>query len=130
MIASISKINERVKENPLTALSGTVGTLAVIVGAVLAVDARYVKAGEIQEFKVEHTRSISQLGIDTQTQINMLRKQQLEDKVFELQLIPPQRRSDVDRARLDKYQRDLEDITRQIRQAPRAIGIVQPDTKK
>lgn len=116
----IDNLTFKAKENPVKTISGSIGTLAIIVGAVLGVDARYVKADDLKDFKMEHTRSVQALEIQSQTQVNTLRKQMLEDKVFEIQLIPPAKRTDVDRARLDKYQRDLQEITRQISQGQKS----------
>jgi hypothetical protein len=106
---------EVMKENPIKAASGIIASLSVILGAVFALDARYVHAGDISEIKADQSRAIQQLSTDNQVQINSLRKQMLEDKVFEIQLIAPSKRTDVDRARLDKYQRDLEEINTRIR---------------
>lgn len=92
----------------LKGMAATIVALTVIVTTVVTFDTRYVHAGDLTEFKAEHTRAIQMQSIQSQAAINDLRRQTLEDKIFEIQLIPPARRSDVDRARLDKYTRDLE----------------------
>lgn len=106
---------DAIKENPIKAASGIIASLSIILGAIFALDARYVHAGDISEIKADQTRAIQQLTSDNQVQVNSLRKQMLEDKVFEITLIAPSKRTDADRARLDKYQRDLEEINTRIR---------------
>ncbi len=96
-------------------LGGTITTLGIIAGAVLSIDSRYVHADDLTQFKQEHARGIQQLGSDSQVQVNDLRRQMLEDKIFEIQLIPPNKRTDSDRARLDKYTRDINMIVGQNR---------------
>lgn len=85
--------------------------LTTIVGAVFAVDSAFVRAADFVQFKTETARAIQQQGYDNQISVNILRKQQLEDKIFEIQLVLPEKRSQMDRARLEKYQRDLQEIT-------------------
>jgi hypothetical protein len=64
--------------------------------------------------------------LESQKSINNLRRQMLEDKIFEIQLIAPEKRSDADRARLDRYTRDLDAMNT----ANRRIGILQSEQPK
>jgi hypothetical protein len=100
------------KDITLRAIVGIVSSLGVLVGAVIAVESRYVHAADLEQFKQEQVRAFKQQSADSQITVNELRKQMLEDKIFEIQLIPPSRRTDVDRARLDKYSRDLDTVNK------------------
>jgi hypothetical protein len=105
-------VKQVIEDNLLKIITGSIGALSIILGAAFTIDSRYVHAGDLAELKKEHSRAIQQQTVDNQVSVNELRKQMLEDKIFEIQLIPPQKRSDADRARLDKYTRDLDGISK------------------
>jgi len=80
-------------------MSVTVSIITMSVGALLWADARYVLAAEFEE--AQH---------QTQVEISNLRKTDLEDKIFDLQLLESP--SNRDKAMLDRYQRKLDDLIR------------------
>ena len=99
-------------ETQVKYIATLVGMAVAVITTVFTLDARYVHADELQQFKTEHAQAIQQVSRDSQLQVITLRKQMIEDKVFEITLIKPEKRTDIDRARLDKYQRDLDEIHR------------------
>lgn len=115
-------IVQKAKENPLAALITAATAIGTIIGMFLSVDSRYAHSDEIEKLKVEQQQVIRQNRFDLQQSANFIRKQQLDDKVFELELLPLEKRTIYDTARLNKYKSDLEDIKQSLRQAsPDAI---------
>lgn len=78
-------------------LAGVVTALTIILGAAFTIDARYAHADDVQ-------KQITNMTTQTSYAADSLRKQMLEDKIFEIQLIPEKQRSDVQRAILDRYE--------------------------
>ncbi len=86
---------------------GSMGTIITIVGALFTVDARYAHADEVDKDKAQTQVLIKESSIT-------LRRQMLEDKLFELdakqasardQKLPP-----VETAMKERYERQLKDI--------------------
>ena len=102
-------IPQTVKDNPVKILIGMSGSIIAIVGALFAVDARYAHATDVAKEKTE----IQQQVIDSS---QVLRKQMIEDKLFELDFkkaqTQDQRLSPLDSALRERYQRQLNEITR------------------
>lgn len=90
---------EKVKENPIKFTISVVTLITMLVGAVLSVDSRYAKASDFEKQQVSIQYSIDQL-----------RKQSIDDKIFELELIPEKDRTQSDKARLEKYKRESKSI--------------------
>lgn len=97
---------EQAKEHPVKYAISLITLLSMFVGGVLAVDSRYAKAGDFekQNAYIEGKTNEMKYAIDDS------RKQMLIDKVFEIELIPDSKRTQVDRARLQKYKQDIRDI--------------------
>ena len=101
-------VKDFLKENPLKVAAGTVSALMVLIGAVLSFDARYAHALDVQQYQ-------KQVSADITIQTASLRKQLLEDKLFELDAKKGQRRLDpVEAATYERYQRQLQEVTSQI----------------
>jgi hypothetical protein len=80
-------------------IAGVITSIAVIGGAVaFAADTRYAQKDDVKA--------------EMQNSVNQLRKQALEDKIFELNLTPAAKRSDAQRALLDRSVRQLDDLNR------------------
>jgi hypothetical protein len=95
------------RENPIKILFTSSGAIIAIVAALFAVDSRYAHASDVAK-KNEEIKLIVQ-----QTSMNM-RKQTLEDKLFELDIkkeqATNQKLSPVDSALRARYQRQLQEI--------------------
>ena len=79
----------------LKAAAGVVTSLAVLGGALAwAADTRYEQKGAAQ--------------VAVQIAVDGLRKSTIEDKIFEINLVKPENRTDVQRALLDRYLREAE----------------------
>lgn len=100
---------QAIKDNPWKALLGSSGTIITLVGALFTLDARYAHAADVEKDKVQ-TQKIIQ---DTTTG---LRKQMLEDKLFELDIKKSQTRDNklpsIDEALRNRYQQQLNEINR------------------
>jgi len=87
---------------------GSAGTIITIVGTLFTLDARYAHAADVEKDKAQTQRIIQETS-------TTLRKQMLEDKLFELDAkqaatrngrLPP-----VEAAMKERYERQLRDIT-------------------
>jgi len=80
-------------------MSATVSVITMSVGALLWADSRYVSAETFEDAQDQ-----------THQEFSNIRKNDLEDKVFELQLLETP--TNLDKAKLDRYQRQLDDLIR------------------
>ena len=98
---------QSVKENYLKILLGSSGTVITLIGALFALDARYAHAADVEKDKSSTLRVI-------QDTTNTLRRQMLEDKIFELDIKKAQdknqRLSPIDEAMRARYQRQLDEM--------------------
>lgn len=94
------------KENPIKSTISMLTLVSMLIGTAFTLDSRYAKAEDIANQK----QYIEQNSKETKFAIDQLRKQSLEDKVFEIELIPENKRSQSEKARLEKYKRDMQNI--------------------
>ena len=80
-------------------IGSTLAATIVIFGAISwAADTRYAQKSDVEQ--------------TVHAAVNGLRESTIEDKIFELNLIPPEHRTDVQRALLNRYLRESEDLKR------------------
>lgn len=105
---------EQITEHPIKIAASTLTVLSMLIGGVLTIDNRYAHADDVNREQQTQRQAIEntakQNRIDFNYSIDQLRKQTLEDKVFEILLISEEKRTSVDKARLEKYLRDLQAI--------------------
>lgn len=106
----------KIKENGITYLVSAGTTIAAIIGMFLTIDSRYAHSDEISKLKIEQQQVILRNRYDLIQSTNTLRKQSLEDKIFDIELIPNDKRSQYDAARLEKYKTDLQEVNQVLRQ--------------
>lgn len=97
---------EKVKENPWKVFIGSTGSIIAIVGALFTLDARYAHAADVERNKIETQKIIRETS-------NLLRKQMVEDKLFELDIKEAQangRLSPIDSALKERYKRQLREL--------------------
>lgn len=95
----------------LSSISG----VGVIIGAFLTIDSRYAQASDVKELVQAHKEFAQQITKEQKNSINLIRKQMLEDKIFEKSLIPNEKRTQTDRALLERYKEELKFTERQMR---------------
>ncbi len=105
----------KVKEN-WSSLGVLLTAIGTIIGVFLTVDTRYAHSDEVTKLKKEQQQVIKQNRYDLSQSTNLLRKQSLEDKIFDIELIPNSTRSQYDKARLEKYKSDLNEVNQILRQ--------------
>ena len=102
-------ISDIIKGNIGKIILGSSGTIITIVGALFTIDARYAHAADVEKDKIITQRVI-------QETTSNLRRQMIEDKLFELDIKKSQARdtrlSPIDEAMRARYQRQLDDITK------------------
>jgi len=98
-----------------TSIKAVVGVLlfcGTIISAALFADDRYAKAVDLRNL-AESVKKDSMMATDT------LRKQMLEDKIFELDLVPEHKRTDMQRAMLNRTIAQLRDLRGRLNQDER-----------
>lgn len=103
---------EVVKHNPGKMLLGSASSIIAIIGAMFALDARYAHAADVEKTKTETKQIILQTALT-------LRKQNLEDKLFELELkraqTKDQKLTPMDQALYERYKRHSQEIEAKIK---------------
>ena len=99
---------QMVKDNPWKSIFASSGTIITLVGALFSLDARYAHAAEVEKEKTATQQQI-------QKSVQQLRKQTLEDKVFELDIKKSQAKDGklppVEQALHERYTRQLKEIS-------------------
>ncbi len=80
---------------------------ASCVSAGLYADDRYAKQTDLKTFIASSTKKTEQAA-------NVLRKQLLEDKIFELDLVPEKKKTDVQRAMANRSKTQLQEVQTKI----------------
>jgi hypothetical protein len=80
-------------------MSAGVSIITMSIGALLWADSRYVSA-----------ETFDQAQTQTKKEFSNIRKNDLEDKIFELQLLDNP--TNLDKAKIDRYQRQLDELMR------------------
>jgi hypothetical protein len=80
-------------------MSAGISIITMSIGALLWADSRYVSA-----------ETFDQAQTQTKKEFSNIRKNDLEDKIFELQLLDNP--SNLDKAKIDRYQRQLDELMR------------------
>lgn len=93
----------------LKALAGVVSAVGVLVGAVITVESRYVHS---EEYLVAQ----STLGLKLDASTYDQRKWLLNDRITSIEAKPESARTDYDRAQLLRYQRELEETDKRLRE--------------
>lgn len=95
------------KTNPWKVIMGSSGTIISLIAAMFALDARYAHAADVEKNKTETFKAIQETA-------NTLRRQMLEDKLFEIDITKAQSKnqqlSPINQALRDRYQRQLDEL--------------------
>lgn len=96
-----------IRDNLGKVIFGSAGTIIAIVTALFAIDGRYAHAEDVQRNKIETQQIIQETTKD-------LRKQMIEDKLFELDFKKAQSRDQklppMESAVRERYQRQLDEM--------------------
>jgi hypothetical protein len=103
----MSVVSESFKNNPGKYILGSAGSIIAIVTALFAIDARYAHAADVEKDKAQTQKVIKDTAV-------ILRKQALEDKLFEYDVkkaqAPDRKLSPIDTAMQERYKRQLDDL--------------------
>jgi hypothetical protein len=93
----------------IKALAGLVGSVGVLIAAVVGIESRYVHADEY---------TLAQAGTEMKIDQSALEQRQwlLNDRISNIELKAPSNRSEYDNAQLERYKRDLENTEKRMRQ--------------
>lgn len=100
-------VMQAVKENPWKMFLGSSGAIITLIATLFTLDDRYAHAEDVARDKQEIRQVI-------QNTTSNLRKQMIEDKLFELDFkkeqAPDQRLTPIEAAQASRYKRQLEEI--------------------
>lgn len=82
--------------------------LVSVIGTAMVIDERYAHAGNVEQ-------KLDQLQRSQNSSMAVLRKQQIEDRVFELDM-KGSKQNDFDRALLQRYRQQLNEVNRSLEQ--------------
>jgi len=114
---SRTSLVDLVKKN-IAALGATVTIISASAGAVMAIESRYAKAADVEGIKQYVVQSREYSRYETRQGLDTLRKQQLEDKLFELRL--KKNPTPLERALIQRYEDQLNETNSRLNQAPPA----------
>lgn len=92
----------------VVAVATTVTVVGTIVGGVIAFESRYAKAADISELKQQQVQIYSNMRIQQELAVDNLRRQNIEDKLFELRLKDNPTRAD--QALIERYREQLQEL--------------------
>ena len=100
-------------ENKMSALSvatlaSLITSIASILGAAFYIDSRYAHADEVKTMSQRQDQWSQHIIYQQNKAIDNLRKQNIEDKLFELE--QKSKPSNVDKALIQRYERELDEI--------------------
>lgn len=102
-------LSKTITDHPLKVLLGSAGSIIAVVTALFTIDSRYAHAADVEKDKIQTQRII-------QETTSNLRRQMLEDKIFELDLkkaqTKEQRLSPIDQALRDRYQQQIQELNK------------------
>lgn len=101
-------------KNNVSEVSTVLAFAITIVGGAAAMEARYAKADDIRAIRDFQARSHETLRYEQKQSADVLRKQSIEDKLFELRLRPNP--TQVDRAMIQRYEDQLKEVTSRLNQ--------------
>lgn len=100
-------VSDIAKSNTTKLLLGSAGSIIAVVAALFTVDARYAHAADVEKDKAQTQKVIRDTAI-------VLRKQALEDKLFEYDVkkaqSPERKLTPIDTAMQERYKRQLDDL--------------------
>ena len=82
-----------------TILSTIVTIISLSIGGIVWADSRYAKNEDVQKLMIEQRKQFVELKRST-----------IDDRLFELQLIPVEQRTALDHAKIERYKRKLEEM--------------------
>jgi len=96
----------------IVTIASGITAIGVIIGAVLTVDSRYVHAEEFIKMHQAAQQQLQLIQEQQKTYIDELRKQTIEDKLFELRL--KQTKTSIDWALIKRYEDQLAEVIARI----------------
>lgn len=103
----LTNLIEMLKHN-IAALTTVVTFASVTIGGAFAVESRYAKAADVADVKQQQIQIYSNMKVQQDIAVDTLRRQSLDDKLFELRL--KEHPSQVDKALIERYKEQLEEL--------------------
>lgn len=102
---------EKLKEH-IGTMSAIGAAVVALVGGVVAVEGRYAHADEVKALREVAGSNLRTMRIEQSIGLDTLRKQSVEDKLFDLRL--KEKPTQVERAMIDRYKEQLIEVNRRI----------------
>jgi hypothetical protein len=101
-----------IKQISVATLASVVSSVSVILGSAFYIDARYVHAEDIPQYEQKYANQIKQVIHENRINSLTLRKQLIEDKLFEYE--SKRNRNSYDNAMINRYNREIQLINSQL----------------
>lgn len=102
---------ETIKQH-LGAMSAIITVFVALAGGIITVEGRYAHADDVRSVKELATFNLNQIRIEQANNVDLLRKQSIEDRLFELRL--KDRPIQAEKAMLERYKDQLNEVNRRI----------------
>ena len=102
---------EKLKQN-ISEITAVATLSFALIGGAIAVESRYARIDDVTEIKDAATNDITKMRIEQNIGLDNLRKQTVEDKLFDIRM--KEKKSQADMAMLQRYEEQLNDVNSRI----------------
>ena len=102
---------EKLKQN-ISEITAVATLSFALIGGAIAVESRYARIEDVAKIKDAETNDITKMRIEQNIGLDNLRKQTVEDKLFDIRM--KEKKSQADMAMLQRYEEQLNDVNSRI----------------
>ena len=102
---------EKLKQN-ISEITAVATLSFALIGGAIAVESRYARIDDVEKIKDIATNDITKMRIEQNIGLDNLRKQTVEDKLFDIRM--KEKKSQADMAMLQRYEEQLNDVNSRI----------------
>ena len=102
---------EKLKQN-ISEITAVATLSFALIGGAIAVESRYARIEDVEKIKDAETNDITKMRIEQNIGLDNLRKQTVEDKLFDIRM--KEKKSQADMAMLQRYEEQLNDVNSRI----------------
>ncbi len=102
---------EKLKQN-ISEITAVATLSFALIGGAIAVESRYARIDDVEKIKDAATNDITKMRIEQNIGLDNLRKQTVEDKLFDIRM--KEKKSQADMAMLQRYEEQLNDVNSRI----------------
>ena len=102
---------EKLKQN-ISEITAVATLSFALIGGAIAVESRYARIDDVEKIKDAESNDITKMRIEQNIGLDNLRKQTVEDKLFDIRM--KEKKSQADMAMLQRYEEQLNDVNSRI----------------